>query len=123
MADPRDRNVLAGMEQQLAQAWVEGDQATIRQMLADDWMTTDITGTVRAKEAVLREMFAATPRPIASMTIDDVQVRLFGDVAVITGRTTASGADGGSIQLRFTDVAVRRDGRWVFVASQGTPCT
>ena len=111
------------MEQRLARAWVAGDQATIRSMLADDWVTTDITGMVHTKEGVLRDMFAGTPRPIASMTIDEVAVRLFGEVAVITGRTTARGSDGGSVQLRFTDVAVRRDGRWVVVASQGTLIT
>jgi uncharacterized protein (TIGR02246 family) len=111
---------LAAIEQRLARAWVEGDQATIRSMLADDWVTTDVTGTVRAKDAVLRDMFAATPTPIAAMAIDDVRVRVFGDVAVVTGRTTASGTGGGQIQLRFTDVLARRDGRWLFVASQGT---
>jgi uncharacterized protein (TIGR02246 family) len=122
MSDARVADDIAAIEQQLARAWVEGDQATIRNLLADDWVTTDITGTVRTRHAVLRDMFADTPRPIAAMTIDDVTVRVFGDVAVVTGRTTASGG-GESVQLRFTDVLARRDGRWVFVASQGTCCT
>jgi uncharacterized protein (TIGR02246 family) len=123
MADTPVIEELAAMEQRLARAWVEGDQAAIRGLLADDWVTTDITGMVRERDSVLRDMFAATPTPIATMTIDDVRVRVFGDVAVVTGRTTASGTGGGEIQLRFTDVLARRDGRWLFVASQGTAIT
>jgi ketosteroid isomerase-like protein len=57
------------------------------------------------------------------MTVDDVKVRAFGDVAVATGRTRASGSYKGeraSVELRFTDVLLRRNDRWQFVVSQGT---
>jgi ketosteroid isomerase-like protein len=57
------------------------------------------------------------------MTVDDVAVRVFGDAAVVTGRTVARGNSPGAapVELRFTDVFVRQDGRWLAVASQGTP--
>ena len=63
------------------------------------------------------------PRPpIQDFTIDDVSVRAYGDAAVVTGRTRASTAANPpqSITLRFTDVFIRRDGRWLVVASQAT---
>jgi ketosteroid isomerase-like protein len=46
-------------------------------------------------------------------------VRAFGDAAVVTGRTTAR-AGGQTLILRFTDVFVRRDGKWLVVASHAT---
>ena len=60
---------------------------------------------------------------IESLQIDDVQVRTFGGSAVVTGRTRATGRYQGSsmsVTLRFTDVFVRRAGKWQVVASQAT---
>ena len=111
---------LAAIEQQLARAWVAGDRASIRRILAPDWAVIDITGTRRTRADVLEEMFSTTSHPVKSMTIDQVSVRLFGDTGVVTGRTTAQGADGRSVRLRFTDVFVHGPEGWRIVASHGT---
>jgi ketosteroid isomerase-like protein len=109
------------IEQELARAWVQGDRATIDRIVAEDWTTTDIAGRVRTRAEVMGEMFRGGIKPIAAMTIDDVRVRMLGDVAVVTGRTIARAAGSQTdIVLRFTDVFTRRDGRWQIVASQGT---
>jgi ketosteroid isomerase-like protein len=122
-ADAQVSNVdFAGIEQQLARASVESDRATIDRIVADDWTTTDITGRLRTRAEVMGDMFRGGTKPIASMTIDEVHVRMLGgDVAVVTGRTTvrATGSQT-DIILRFTDVFTLRDGRWQVVASQGT---
>jgi ketosteroid isomerase-like protein len=57
---------------------------------------------------------------------DDINVRVYGDTAIVTGRSTAKGKDQyGTMdeQRRWTRVLVRRDGRWQFVHFQGTPIT
>ena len=111
------------LEQKLAAAWVRGDRAFIVGVLAPEWSVTDPSGRVLAKQQVLDETFSSDERQIESMTVDDVKVRIFGAVAVATGRTRASGSYKGeraSVELRFTDVLLRRDGRWQFVVSQGT---
>ena len=54
----------------------------------------------------------------------EVKVRLYGDTAVVTYRSTAKGKDQqGAIdeQRRWTRVSLWRDGRWQLVHSQGTP--
>ena len=48
---------------------------------------------------------------------------LFGDAAVVRGRTTVSARMNGapvSARIRFTDVFIRRDGRWQAVASHAS---
>jgi ketosteroid isomerase-like protein len=55
---------------------------------------------------------------------DDVKIRLYGDTALATGRTTVKGKDQqGAIdqQQRWICVFLRRDGRRQLVHSQATP--
>jgi ketosteroid isomerase-like protein len=118
-----DVEMIRGIEQQIAKAWVDGDRSTIDAILAPEWSVTDASGRFLTKAQVLHEAFASTERRIDSMAIDDVRVRLFGDAAVATGRTRATGSYRGtssSVVLRFTDMFVRHDGRWRVVASHGS---
>jgi uncharacterized protein (TIGR02246 family) len=108
------------LEQRLASAWVQADKATIDRLIADDWTVIDISGQRRTKEQVFRDMFGPQGPQISSMQVDELNVRLLGDVAVVTGRTVATANSGVTVILRFTDVVVQRDGRWQFVSSQGT---
>jgi ketosteroid isomerase-like protein len=118
-----DVETLSEIEQRLARAWVSRDRATIDAILAPEWSVTDASGRVLTKHQVLAESFDNADRRVDAMTIDDVRVRVFGDAAVVTGRTRATGSYRGSsatVVLRFTDTFVRRDGRWQAVASHGS---
>ena len=58
------------------------------------------------------------------MVLDDVKVRVFGDVALVTfyqNEKSKFGNEDCSGRYAFTDVWVKRDGTWKAVASQGTP--
>ena len=90
-------------------------------MIAPEWSVTHVTGEILTRAHVL-EMCRKPAVPIASFTIDDVSVRVFGDAAVVTGRTTVTvgGTAPSTVKLRFTDVFIRRSGRWLAVASQAT---
>jgi ketosteroid isomerase-like protein len=115
--------LLRDIENRLASAWVNGDRSFIEQILADDWSVTDLTGRVLTKAEVLEEAFGSKDRKIDSMRIDDIEVRSFGDWAIVTGRTQASGEyqdEVAEVTLRFTDVFVNRNGNWQAVASQAT---
>lgn len=111
------------LEARLAEAWVARDRAFIESVLAPEWTVTDPSGRVLTREQVLDETFGSDERRIESMTVDQIVVREFGDVAVATGRTQATGSYRGeraTVQLRFTDVLRKQDQRWQFVASHGT---
>jgi len=114
---------LREIEERLAAAWVEGDRLFIEQTLANDWSVTDLTGQVLTKGQLLQEVFGSGNRQVVSMQIDDINVRPFGDWAIVTGRTNAAGEYQGEVAqvtLRFTDVFAYRNGRWQVVASQAT---
>jgi ketosteroid isomerase-like protein len=114
---------LVELEHRLASAWVSGDRPFIEALLAPDWTVTDPAGNVLSRQQVLDEAFVTSDRNITAMTVDDLRVRVFGDTAVVTGRTRATGTYQGNtatVVLRFTDVFVHLDARWRVVASQGT---
>lgn len=112
---------LKGIEERLASSWKNGDCDAWSALIAPDWSVIHITGTIIKKDEAL--LMCRTPQGrIDAFTIDDLHVRVFNDSAVITGRTTLSmgGANAGTVRLRFTDVFIRRDGRWRVVASHAT---
>jgi uncharacterized protein (TIGR02246 family) len=114
---------LTQLEQQLARALVERDLKAYASLLAPDWTTIDLSGRVLTKSQVVEEL-SSKERPIEAAVIDELKVRELGEMAaVVTGRTKATGSYKGqriTVVLRFTDVMVKRDGRWQVVASQGT---
>lgn len=112
---------LERIEQRLAATFTAGDCDGWGALLADDWSVIHITGAVITKAEALA-MCRTPPVKIADQKIEDVKVRVFGTSAVVTGRTTAISAGPTPIKvvLRFTDVFIRRNGRWVVVASHAT---
>jgi ketosteroid isomerase-like protein len=110
------------LEQRLIRAWINNDWETVNAILDDDWSVIDPGGRVLTKEQVIKEARSGQ-RKIDAGTIDEVKIKEFGGVAVVTGRTAAKGSYQGnsfSVRLRFTDVCVRRGNDWQVVASQGT---
>ncbi len=110
---------LEAIEKQLALTWKNHDCAGWGALLADDWSVTHIDARVITKEQAL-EMCRTGPS--VTSAVDQLAVRSYGDTAIVTGRTQAmvSGPSPQTVMLRFTDVFVRRDGRWIAVASHAT---
>jgi ketosteroid isomerase-like protein len=117
-----DEQRLKNIQQQLARAWRQHDRAFIESILAPEWSVTQPDGTVLTRAVVLGTFFDAVT--FDSNVIDDVSVMSFGDTAVVRGRTVASGTLNGApviASLRFTDVFIKRHGRWQAVASHASP--
>ena len=110
---------LKGLQNRLRDALLNGRRDEYASLLAPEWRVTHVDGRVLTKADVLQQMFGG-PSPLAAVTADQIEVRLFGDAAVTTGRTIATARDGTRVVLRFSDYAVKRDGRWVIVASHAT---
>ena len=114
---------LERIEHQLAEAWLKGDRKFVEGILADDWTVTDASGHVLTKRQVIDEGFATHERRITSAVFDELRVRIYGDTAVVIGRSNVSGEYRGKsahVVARFMDVFVRRGKSWQVVASQAT---
>jgi ketosteroid isomerase-like protein len=112
---------LKQIEAELAAAWKRGECETWGAFLAPDWSVIHVTGDVITRPQAL-EMCQARNPPLESLASDELSVRSFGDAAVVTGRTraTIAGEKPETVALRFTDVFIRRNGRWQVVASHAT---
>src|SRR5689334_11480544 len=95
-------------------AWVaalrERDAAALDCLLDPGFSDNDWRGGVRSRAEVL----AALPgRGPGEPVVDDLSLRLEGDVGVVRGVSATKDAAGKlSRRARFTDVFVHRDGRW-----------
>src|SRR4029453_11963054 len=113
---------LTQIEHKIVKAWLAGDRKTVESILADDWSVIDLTGHVLSRTQVLQEL-GSGERRIESGSVDELNVRTFGNFAIVTGRSILAGSYQGSrvsVVQRFTDVFAKREGRWQVVGSQGT---
>src|SRR5256714_4274340 len=95
------------------QAQIHADAAALDRIYADDFIGVGPSGTVRTKPQVISD-FTSGNLKFQSITTDDVQVRVYGDTAVETGRSTMNGQDKGKAvprDNRFTREWVKQRGR------------
>jgi quercetin dioxygenase-like cupin family protein/ketosteroid isomerase-like protein len=113
---------LIQMQRVMADAIVKGDMATFNRIVAPDWILTAPNGMVQTREEAMADLRSGALK-FESMVPSDLKVRVYGDTAVVTGRTTDKVSYKGtdlSGDYRFTDVFVNRDGRWQLVSTQVT---
>lgn len=119
----KDRAALAQIQQDLANAWVSGDRPAVERIIAPEWRSTGPDGRSSDRARVFGDVFEKRVHRIRRLEIDDVRVQVFGDAAVVTGRTHGSGDFAGTpydVVIRFTDTFVRRGDRWQAVASHSS---
>jgi dipeptidyl aminopeptidase/acylaminoacyl peptidase/ketosteroid isomerase-like protein len=113
---------LKRLERAWADAEVKGDAKYPEELLADDYTFTGPDGAGVDKKGYLAARRAGEVQ-FKSVKFGEMKVRLYGDSAVVTGQATVKGRENGkdlSGAYRFTDVFVKRDGRWQCVAGQVT---
>jgi ketosteroid isomerase-like protein len=110
------------VEMSRRQALLAADTVALSRMLAPDFMEISRLGTVRTRADNIRDI-ASGALHLTSVTYDSLTVRVYGDVAVLTGIADNTGTMRGfpfSGKIRYTRVFVRRDGRWQAVLMQQT---
>lgn len=107
------------MERQLGEALTRLDIAVLDGLLADDYVFTTSAGEVITKAQAMVDLQSPNLR-VELFNHDDIQVRVYGNAAVVIGRSTVKGRlrdQDLSGQYRYTRVYVRRQGRWQIVAA------
>lgn len=111
------------LEARRREALLAADTVALSKLLAPDFMEISRLGTVRTRVDNIRDLASGTLH-LTSITYDSLNVRVYGDVAVLTGIADNTGTMRGfpfSGKIRYTRVFVRRDGRWLAVLMQQTP--
>jgi ketosteroid isomerase-like protein len=105
------------------EAYPKRDVATLKRIIADDWIAIDGAGLVITKKLLL-ERVASAPSQFESHQFEEISLRIFGDAAIVMGQLSGRGRDddGGVFDLlqRYTRVYVRRENLWQAVATQVT---
>jgi ketosteroid isomerase-like protein len=110
------------LEEARNQAILRGDAASIEKMTSDDYTFITLKGELRTKAEIVKG-FASGSFKYQSRTISDLKVRVYGDTAVVTGRSIQKGAENGkdySGDYWFTRVYVKQNDVWTTVALQTT---
>lgn len=117
-----DAAVLAFLEREWADAMVNRNTAWMERNLASNYSGVHpMTGALMTRAQDIAEM---TSMNFSSVDLSDLNTRVEGNTAVVTGVAHVRGKDreGTPIdaRVRFTDVWVKRDGRWQALSSQAT---
>jgi ketosteroid isomerase-like protein len=118
-----DERELTQLVKDFNRAVLKADVASLERILHEDYVHHGARGTVENRSQYLENR--KTGRTAYKvLEWDAVKVRLYGDTAIVTGRSTAKGKDQQGAfddQRTFTLVFLRRDGRWQLVHSRATP--
>jgi hypothetical protein len=126
MTDPTndevaDEEVLA-IEREIMAAIRQKNVAALEPMLAADFCYRTHFGAETDKAGFLQSV-TSSPFEILSLHGEELNVNIYGETAIITGVQIAEarppeGEKEESV-VAFTDVFVRRDGRWLMVLAYG----
>jgi ketosteroid isomerase-like protein len=116
-----EREVLKASQLLDEASLIKKDRATMERLYADDYMYTHSNGNVLNKTQEIAESMSPDQAWTAHKT-DDLKVRVYGNVAIVTGLSTLTGSSKAYVSgpRRYTEVWVRRNGRWQMVGGQST---
>jgi len=124
LAEDRTRIVDELTRQAIAwdKAIVRKDRALIEANMADDFRQIGSSGEVTTKRPFV-DALVSSELEIEPYSVEDFEVRVYGEVALLSGRTRMTGRYQGkpfTSHYRYTDVYVRNGAKWQVVSVQTT---
>ena len=105
------------------QAWKTKDIPALQKLISDEYMAMNFEDKLGDKEKELTT--ANGDAELISLSVDDIQTRVFGNTATAANLLSAQGnrRDGTtfSARVRFLAAFVKHDGVWQLVITQPTP--
>ena len=117
-AGSSDTEVLHDLNENFIRSVRESDAAWFDRNVTSDFLNSNADGSLSDRAQFLAQV--ARPTAAVGLRAEDVRIRIFGDVAIIHGRTAFTKVDGKAGAGRYTDVYVRERGRWLCVAAHVT---
>lgn len=121
-ASDADKEALRVIDASWNSLRLEPDVEGLERLLCDDWLLTHSDGRVQDKADYLKELSSRT-RANQAIGNQDVEVRLHGDTAVITGTSVQAGTSNGQPwggRFRFTRTWILCEGEWRMLASHSS---
>jgi hypothetical protein len=95
-------------------AQIEGNEAELRRLVADDYTLVNSSGTIENKAQLIAD-YTTPGYKIEPFIVQEPVERVWSDGAVMGGLVELRGTEGGktfAVTLRFADIWARRSGRW-----------
>jgi len=121
MKSPRalsEEGVVRQLNDQYIQSLMHADMEWYRAHLADDFLCIESNGSMLDKTQFLRKTVEGPD--LADYRLTQVQVRIYGDVALVHGQGSFTRRDATTGTSRYTDVYLRDGNDWKVIAAQVT---
>jgi ketosteroid isomerase-like protein len=115
----QDKTRIMALETSWNQAELHNDAHAVDLLLADDFVMTVADGYTLNKAQMLASVRDTSYRPDVLQS-DNMEVRMYGNTAIVTGSYLEKGKDKGKPferRGRFTDTWINLSGQWRCVAS------
>jgi Domain of unknown function (DUF4440) len=116
-SDEQDRAALIALENE----WLANlhNPAVLEKIIAPDFVHPLPTGDFVTKAQHIQFVSTHLPPPNRKQRFDRIQVRVYSDVGIVNGIVLTNDEQGRELERSvFTDVFVRRNGRWEAVNAQ-----
>ena len=110
--------VLTSLNRDYIRSVQHGDVGRFDEILAADFRCSNPDGSLVDRGGFLAQ--TARPVTISNLAVHDVEIRMFGDIAIIHARTSYTMADGRPGMGRYTDVWARQNGKCLCVSAHVT---
>ena len=115
-------DTITDLERSWVAAIVAKDTSTLNRLLADEFSGTSPNGYTYTKEMAIRDIKSGA-YVVDRMDLDEISVNVYGNTAVAFSTQREKSKSGGedlSGYYAYTDVWVKKNGRWQVVASHGS---
>jgi ketosteroid isomerase-like protein len=113
-----DHDALTSLNIDYINSVQNGDVKRFDEILDADFRCSNPDGSLIDRAGFLKQ--TAQPVTIKSLIAEDVNIRSFGDTAIIHAATRYTTADGRAAKGRYTDVWVKRGSDWKCVSAHVT---
>lgn len=114
--DTSDKTTLEQLNQEYVDAFMNADVDWYRQHLAEDFVCIDSDGSVLDKVQFLKNTVKGPD--VADYKLHEVDVRVYGDAALVRATGVWTRSDGSMGMSRYIDVYVKQREEWKTVSAQ-----
>ena len=120
--DSKAEQAIRNLDEQRIAALIQPDIPALERIMADDFTYTHTSGQTQTKAEFLGDFKAGT-RVFKSLKESDIQLRVYGNAAILTGRCDLTGVNAGKdfvLAMHFTEVYANLNGHWQWIMWQST---